>query len=169
MRLADVGVLGLIFMLLARILAPIAIVYILPGTAVADEAVRLIEATADASFLMLLIALLMFWTIKKRWRPGLWVSLACAIGFLVLSCTALIYFVYTLSQPSTGTIGWALLPPRVPPEAKTFSEAALQALGSLAHPAKAFDILMILALLVPSLVLVVGLLKGLRGNGGVSQ
>ena len=69
MRLADVGVLSLIFMLLARILAPISIVYLLPGSAVADEAVRLIEVTADVSFLMLLIALLMFWTIKKRWDP----------------------------------------------------------------------------------------------------
>ena len=71
MRLAAFGGWCLIVMLLARILAPIAIVYILPNTAAADEATRLIQYTADFSVVMLLIAVLLLWAIKREWRPGI--------------------------------------------------------------------------------------------------
>ena len=159
MRLAAFGGWCLIVMLLARILAPIAIVYILPNTAAADEATRLILYTADFSVVMLLIAVLLLWAIKRQWRPGIWLGMALSFALLVWCGDALFGLLLSLGERPLSR-GNVLLPPL--PQPTTF----LEGLASLVTAANTTSLMMILSLLFPSVLLVFGLGKNLFGRNG---
>ncbi len=158
MQLAAFAAGLLITMLLARIFAPIAIVYLLPGTSAADVAARLIDYTADSSAMLLVVALVLLWAIKRKWRPGLWFGMAYSL-LLVAWCGKGMFDLISSLYETPIYRGSLLLPPQ--PEPTTPSEAFLSSLSNLATPMNASSLLMILSLLVPSLLLAIGLWRAI--------
>lgn len=161
MRLAVAGGWCLIAMLLARILVPIAMLYVFPETALAEQATRLIQFTADSSAVMLVIALFLLWAIRRQWKPGMWLGMAFSLALVVWCGDALFNLLSSLNETPLSR-GSLLLPPR--PEAKTSLEALNMGLANLATAANTSALLMIVSLLFPSLVLIIGLGQNLFGR-----